>query len=115
MEWKKSNNKITLRERREKMRKVFFSTSFRLSLVVFTLIFGLLYLYQTNSVSTKGYKIYEVEKQIKELENENRRLNVEIAKIQSIQNLQERAKQSGLVAVDKIDYLTNVGSAVAMR
>ena len=110
-----TQKKVTLREKKEKVRKFIVSTSFRVMLVVFIAFFGFLYVWQTNSVSTKGYAITDIEGQIRELNRENRSLQVKIAKNRSMQSIEERLDDMNLVAVNDIDYLTDVGNTVAQR
>lgn len=97
------------------MRKILLSTTFRVSLIAITMVFGVGYVWQTNTVSTKGYLISDLEKQITQLENETRSLDVQIAEYKSMQSLQERLSDTELVAVTDVDYLTLVGTTVAKR
>ena len=52
-----SKKKQTLRQKKEAVRKVLVSTTFRSALCVLTIMFGFMYVWQTNTVSTKGYQI----------------------------------------------------------
>lgn len=108
-------SKITLRQKKQRFNKFILGASFRISLIIFIIVFSLLYIWQTNSVSTKGYIISDLEKNTQQLEYENRRLEVDIAKNTSMQSIQERIKNINLVVVDRIEYLTAVGSSVAQR
>jgi len=91
------------------------SATFRMGLVVFIVLFGFLYIWQTNSISTKGYELSDLEQQIKQLERENRKLDVHVAEYSSMQNIQERLGGMNLVSADNIEYVTLVGTAVAQR
>ncbi len=111
----KPYKKTTLRQKRQKLHRLILSASFRAGLVVFILVFGFLFIWQTNSVSTKGYSMSDLEGQVKVLEQENRKLEVKIAENTSMQNIQNRITNSGLVVVDKIEYMSMVGSVVVQR
>lgn len=104
-----------MRQRKQRLYKYMVSASFRMLLVVFIMVFSVMYVWQTNAVSTKGYTISDLEQTVTELERENRRLQVEIAKNTSMQHLQDRIKDTNLVAVGHIDYISSVGTAVAQR
>lgn len=109
------NKKQTLRQQKQAVQKWFIGTSFRVSLVGFIAVFGLLYLVQTNTVSTKGFEIADLQKTIRTLEHDTTRLEVEIAKHRSMSSIQERLQGSDLVAVGNVQYVTAVGTAVARR
>ncbi|MBT3538723.1 hypothetical protein HOF40_00555 [Candidatus Parcubacteria bacterium] len=110
-----SKKKQTLRQKKEAVRKVLVSTTFRSALCVLTIMFGFMYVWQTNTVSTKGYQITDLERQVQGLEYETRKLDVDIAQYKSMQNLQERLSGTSLVAVTDVDYMTVMNSAVAKR
>ncbi|MFA7314451.1 MAG: hypothetical protein WC025_00785 [Candidatus Magasanikbacteria bacterium] len=107
--------KQTLREKKEALNKLLFSTSFRVSVGIFILIFGVLYILKTTSVSTKGYMISDLERQVANLEYENRKMDVTVAKLKSMQSLQERISNTDLVAVANVDYLNILDGSVAVR
>lgn len=91
------------------------SASFRFCLVMFIVVFGFLYIWQTNAVSTKGYEISDLEQKIKELEQENRKLDVHIAEYSSMQSIQTRLASAHLVPAENVEYITLVGTEVAQR
>ncbi|OIO18669.1 MAG: hypothetical protein AUJ23_03220 [Candidatus Magasanikbacteria bacterium CG1_02_32_51] len=107
--------KQTLREKKEDLNKLFLSTSFRISVGIFILIFGVLYILRTTSVSTKGYIISELEREVATLEYENRKMDVEVAKLKSMQSLQDRISKTDLVSVVDVDYLNILDGSVAVR
>ncbi len=107
--------KQTMRQRRLALKRMFLSTTFRFTALLFMLVFGVLYVMQTSSVSTKGYDINELQRQITKLEQDNQRLEFEIATNRSMQSIQQRLSGMDLVAVDTMEYGTLVGTAVARR
>lgn len=110
-----ARNKTTLRQKKQQLMRFMVSATFRMGLMVFIVAFGFLYIWQTNSVSTKGYVISDLEAEVKKLEQETRRLEVHIAEHSSMQRLQERIAATDLVSAGTIDYINAVGSAVAQR
>ncbi|PIZ95704.1 MAG: hypothetical protein COX81_00320 [Candidatus Magasanikbacteria bacterium CG_4_10_14_0_2_um_filter_37_12] len=107
--------KPTLRQKKQAVQKWLVSRSFRAILIMLMVVFGVLYLFQTNAVSTKGFDISHLEKQIVELERETRKLDVKIAEYRSINSVQERLSTLNLVATNSVEYLTPVGTEVAFR
>ena len=73
-----------------------------------------IYIFQITSISTKGFVITELEKNIKILENENKSLTLELANAKKISNLEEYSKSRNMVGIDKINYIT-LTSNVAMK
>jgi len=110
-----AEKKTTLRQKRERVHNIIVSKTFRISLIVLIVAFGFMYVCQTNSVSAKGYQISDLEKKVQKLQLETRKLDAEIAQHKSMQSIQERLKQTDLVAITSVDYMTVQGNAVALR
>ena len=91
------------------------SASFRAGLLVVICAVGILYVLQTSSISTKGYKISELGKQVQNLKQENERLEFSIATNRSMQSIQERLKVLNLVVEGNPEFVVLAGTAVAMR
>lgn len=107
--------KPTMRQRRKAVRQWLVSTTFRAVLMTAVAVFGILYVVQTSSLSTKGYEISDIEKQIQVLEQDNQRLEFEIATNRSMQSIQDRLKDMNLIAMGDAKYVMPVGTAVALR
>ena len=90
------------------------TTPFRVILLALCVACGILYVAHMSAMSTKGYDIAGLQKQIATLQGENERLAVEIAKNSSMSNVQSRLAMLQLVPVDHVDYV-NVGASVARR
>jgi cell division protein FtsL len=105
----------TIREKHLAMKRVFLSNTFRVALAVFVLTFGVLYVVCTSSISTKGYDITDMEKQITNLKRENQKLEFKIAQHRSMQSIQERLEGMDLVSADNIQYKTIIDTTVARR
>ncbi len=105
----------TMREKRLARKQWFFSTSCRFFLVGLTVLFGVLFIWKTSTASTKGYELNDYEKQINSLEQENQRLQLQIAEIQSLKNIEKRIPELGMVVADSAEYALLTGSSVALR
>lgn len=89
--------------------------SMTLAGVGLVVMFGLLYLSQSNAIALKGYTLSDLESKKIELEAERDRLMVEAARLQSIQEIEKAANgedTSEFVPVDKINYLPTTNVAV---
>lgn len=109
------DKKQTLRDKRIALHRWMVGTTCRMSLIALMVVFGVLYIMQTSSVSTKGFEMSDLQKQITSLEHETRALDVEIASHRSMTSIQQRLTEMELVHAGTVDYRTPVGSAVARR
>lgn len=87
-------------------------TGFALSgaptLAIFTVlvaVFGIGYLMQINAASTKGLQIRKLETEISELKETGERIELKVAKEQSVQAVEAKVKEMGMVPTPKIDYI----------
>ncbi|MDP2918300.1 MAG: cell division protein FtsL [bacterium] len=76
---------------------------------------SLFYLTQGNQVATKGYEIKDLENKLNNLKEENRKLELEAASLQSVRNVEEGAKKLNMVPIEKMSYVTTSGTAVALK
>lgn len=109
------SKKQTLRQKKIAIKKLIFSTAFRGLISVFVFIFGILYVVQISSVSTTGYDMSSLQKEILSLERENEGLEFKIAQYRSMNSVQERLQEMNLVVADNVEYTTFTGSLVARR
>jgi len=105
----------TLRQKREAAKRWFLGATCRFAFGVFIVVFGVLYVMRTNAISTKGYEMNNIEGQIQALEQENQKLEFEIATHRSMQSIQSRLPNLNLTTTDDVKYVTLTGSAVARR
>ncbi len=75
-------------------------------LVLFILVLGFLYIFTTNSIAAKGYKIRNLSKQANELESMNRDLQIEISELKSVNILEAKVGQLEMVKVSKTEYVS---------
>lgn len=92
-------------------------TPLRVGVVLGVALLGLLYVVQMTRQATYGYTLSDIQKEIGVLEQENRRVENQIATYRSLQHIQQRLAVSDLVPVDpgEVLYLHAPGTAVARR
>jgi len=73
------------------------------------------YLAMNNQAAASGFAIKSMEKRIADLEEQRKRLDLEVLGRQSMGNVEERVKGLGFVPVKGVDYLTAVGGVVAVK
>lgn len=93
------------------------SQSLVLRLAVFTsvVVFGVGYIVAMSNVSTKGYEMRSVERDIVTMKEDNQKLRLEIAQHRSLHSIQNRIATIGLVPVEGITYVSLEGTSVAQR
>ncbi len=80
-------------------------TNYGFWVMAFLIIFGMVYLTQVNSTSTKGYEIKKLESRLTELKEQQKRLDLEAAALKSVQNLEAEVKVLNLIPSQGIRYL----------
>jgi cell division protein FtsL len=91
------------------------SHTFRVFLTIFTLILLIVYVVRLSTVSIKGYDISALQKQVKTLQDDDNKLQFEIAKNGSMQNIQERLKNVQFVPVEKPEFASLQPPVVAVK
>ena len=77
-------------------------------------ILGVVYLYQINSIVTRGYDIRDMESQIKDLKQENDKLKIKEVELKSMYNIEKSMKDLDLVSSQAVSYL-EMEKPVAMK
>lgn len=79
-------------------------------------IICLFYLFQVVSISAAGYESSEIADDIRRLEKENDNIRLEIDEAQSLNKIESKVDQSGMVPIDSksIKFVTEEG-AIAVR
>lgn len=104
-----------MKDRRAVLRQVMFSRTFR-SMLSFVMVgFGVLYIWQVNTVSSKGYVISDYEQRVTSLERETRSIDVAIAEHTSIMKVRERLVDDQFEPVSDAQYASLTSDAVAKR
>lgn len=83
-------------------------------LLTLTLLF-VSYVAVTSIASASGYRVRDLEKEVSTLKRDIQKTEVRVAEYNSMSNLEEKIKNSGLVAVDNVDYVDLTAPAVAKR
>lgn len=76
-----------------------------LALVVLIVAFGFLYLFQINSLGTRGYEIRQLEQQIKVMQADNKALQIQSSTLSSITKIQQEAESLNMVPATEVTYL----------
>ena len=76
---------------------------------------GFSYLVSVITISTRGYKIRDLEHRIEDLKLENKKLNLKVAEAQSPARIEEWVKTSGMVAATNVQYVSSTTGVVAAR
>lgn len=87
------------------------STNWGIWVVALLVILSVVYLWQVNSLTTKGYEIRTLERKIVELKEQQKRLELESASLQSIQRIEEASKTLNLVPSKQMDFPKQNGYA----
>lgn len=78
-----------------------------LAILTSILVLGLTYLFQINSLGTKGYQINNLEKQIKQLEIDYKQLEVQSSGLKSITRIQQEAISRNFVPATGVNYVSD--------
>jgi len=82
--------------------------------IVLLCLLSLFYLAQSNQTATKGYEIRELEDRLTALREENHKLELKAAELQSVRNVEEGVKHLNMVPIEKVIYITPAGTTVAL-
>jgi hypothetical protein len=110
--------KFTTRPSARARRKAGFGFGGRPAVAVFTLLvaaFGVGYLMQINAASSKGLEIRKLEGEISELKEEGERIELKVAQEQSVQAVETKVKEMGMVPTPKIEYVMATAPQVARK
>ena len=84
-------------------------------LVSITIVLGSAYIWQVNISATTGYEMRELSQSIDDLKLEKDKLDLKVAKLQSVDSVSTRVQMLGLSKVSKIEYITPDRGAVAIN
>jgi len=82
-----------------------------MAVLVCLFAFGVAYLIQVNSISTKGYEIKKLEQRLLELKETSERLEFEARSLKSIETIQAQAAVLKLVPSKGVNYTSGNGYA----
>jgi len=109
-----------IRSRSSAFKEVIFQKNKARRLLAMVLIFSILligffYILEVNNIASKGYKIRSLKKQIKELKNKNKGLQINISHLKSISNLQLKTENFNMVEAESIEYVTLPPASVVLK
>lgn len=92
-------------------------TSSKLFMLALIAALGIGYIGKITNTSTKGYAIRDLEVKVKQLQQEEQLLSVEIARYSSMQTVRKRVEQLGMeqTTAKEVEYVKSVEAAVARR
>lgn len=79
------------------------------TILIFSLI-SLFYLAQSNQITTKGYALQNLEQQKAKVVSENERLQVEAARLESLNKAKDKAKELSMVPMKELKYFSGSAS-----
>jgi len=76
----------------------------------------LLYVFQVNSLTVKGFALQDVQEMVQNLEKQNRKIERDIAQLQASTVISEKIAQLGLTLEGKVEYIkVNSEDFVALK
>lgn len=81
--------------------------------VVMAVVFFVGYLFQVNAISAKGLQIRSLESRISDLKREDEKLELKVAQEQSIQSVQTKVKELGMIPSGQVEYVSAGAPTVA--
>lgn len=93
------------------------SGKIRVSVLIFSIImlFGIVYLWQMNVLVSQDYTMRDLKKELKFLEEENKKLQAAVAQSQSLPKLQEATQNLNLLSVGSVTYLETANEKMAVN
>lgn len=84
------------------------------SVVLLISLFSL-YIFQVNSLISESYSLQKNEEKLNELRRENKNLEINYLRLNSLKNVESQLKEFGFEKVDKIHYIRVLESSVATK
>jgi len=103
------------RPKNKNQKNNYLSTPLRILVLAALVTVGIAYVWQISQVSTQGYYLKDLERQVSILEKQNEKLSFEMAELNSMARIETAAKTLGMVKSDSIVYLTQTVDSVALK
>lgn len=87
----------------------------KIVLAAFALLICVAYLSVINISAVKGYEIRKIENEISELRKENKKLQIQVAELNSSYNIKEEVGNLNMVEAENVVYISESGQAVAIK
>ena len=85
-----------------------------LALILLFCACGALYLFQVNSIATKGFEVRELEGKIEDLKKEGRKMEIREVELRSMYNIEKASKDLELVESKEVTYV-EINGPMAMK
>lgn len=105
----------TLRQKKLAIQHFMLGTGFRFGLLALTGILITCHVIKMSDVSTQGYQITHLQQQLQTLEQEKQKVDIEVARLSSMNYIQEKVKDLQFVPIEKPEFITVHGATVAKR
>ena len=73
------------------------------------------FIIKTNELSTTGFHVHDLERQVAALQSDADKLQIEIASLQSMPNISRRLQGMNMIAPESVEYIHNGSVAVANK
>jgi cell division protein FtsL len=83
-----------------------------MAILALIVVFGFLYLFQINSLGTRGYEIRQLEQKIQVLQEDNKKLQITSSGLSSITRIQEQAENLRMVPANNVIYIKDADFAL---
>jgi len=95
----------------------FFGCRSAVNILLFSIIVVLIgvYLIQVNRTATSGFEMNSLNKKIQNLKESSQKLELQMADLQSMKNIQEATERLQLVASSKLEYIQPTEGIVALE
>lgn len=84
-------------------------------IIPLTIILSIFYIFQISSVVSESYQVQKYQKKINELAEENKFLEINSIKVNSLENIDGRIQELGFERVGKIHYIQVLEGSVVTK
>ncbi len=103
------------KENQNKKNKTLSFRNFNHFLLGLIIVSGVCYIAGTNDLSIKGFELQELKENKQQLMKENELNELNTMQLSSYNNINERVKSLGMVAVGEIKYVSDTSATVAKK
>lgn len=96
-------------------KRISFDRWFPLTILTLLAVLTVAYVVELNVVSRRGFQVRTLDTRLQTLREENRKLNIQLAELQSMTGIEDRIAALGLVPTADVQYLTVGPEPVARR
>lgn len=85
------------------------------ALVVILAVLGVAYLIELNLISQRGFEVRRMEERLAEFRDVNAKLQLKVAELESMNGIETRISQLGMVPIEQVEFLSAGAAVVARR